>query len=884
MFEISEEDYLAHYGTPRHSGRYPWGSGGEEDGVGPRNASFLEYVDGMKAKGLSEVEIAKGLGISTTQLRVQKSIEKNRIKQDQVNMAQRLKDSGYSNVAIGERMKLNESSVRALLAPGQKDKLDVLHTTADMLRSQVAKKGLIDVGTGVEHHLAGVTRDKLNASIALLQNEGYKVHYVKIMQLGTNKETTVKVLSAPGIGYSEVFKKRYEIQQITDFSEDQGRTFNSPRPPVSIDSKRVAVRYAEQGGTDADGVIYVRPGVDDISLGASRYAQVRIAVDGTHYLKGMAMYKDDLPPGVDLMFNTNKSSTGNKLDAMKKMNRTPDDKVDLENPFDSAIRRQHGAMNVLREEGNWETWSRNLPSQFLSKQSPSFAKNQLDLAYLSKKEELAEIMALSNPTVKKKLLETFASSADSSAVHLKAASLPRQSFHVILPINSVKPTEIYAPRYRNGEKVALVRFPHGGTFEIPVLTVNNRQPEAKKLLGDVQDAVGINAKVAERLSGADFDGDTVLVLPNDSGLVKSSPALEALKGFDPKTAYPKYPGMKEMTPDQKAFQMGDVSNLITDMTIKGANTTELARAVRHSMTVIDAEKHKLDWRASAKDNGIRQLKAKYQGGANKGASTLISRASSEARPNERKDRAAAEGGPIDRVTGKRVYTETGASYVNKAGQTVTKTTKSTQLAEADDANALSSGTTIEKVYASHSNRLKDLANQARLAQLDTPNLKYDDQAKKVYNKEVASLNAKLNIAISNRPLERQAQIVANATLSQKRQANPNLDKDDLKREKSKALIAARARTGALKQRIDITDAEWNAIQAGAITNNKLSQILNNTDLDKVRQLATPKTTIKMTTVKTQKAQVMLNAGYTQAEVADALGVSLTTLKTAIGGE
>lgn len=884
MFEIDEEDYLAHYGTPRHSGRYPWGSGGEEDGSGPRNASFLDYVDGMKKEGLTEVEIAKGLGITTTQLRVQKSIEKNSAKQDQVNQAQRLKDKGYSNVAIGERMKLNESSVRALLVPGQKDKLDVLHSTADMLRDQVAKKELIDVGTGVEQHLAGVSRDKLNASIALLQNEGYKIHYVKVPQLGTNKETTLKVLGPPGMTYSEVFKKRYEVQQITEFSEDGGHTFDKIHPPVSISSKRVAIKYAEQGGTDADGVIYVRPGVDDISLGASRYAQVRIAVDGSHYLKGMAMYKDDLPPGVDLMFNTNKSTTGNKLDAMKEMAKTPDGKIDLENPFGASIHRQHGSMNILREEGQWETWSRNLPSQFLSKQSPSFAKNQLDLAYLSKKEELDEIKALSNPTVRKKLLETFASSADASAVHLKAAALPRQSSHVILPIASMKATEIYAPRYRNGEKVALVRFPHGGTFEIPVLTVNNRQPEAKKLLGDVQDAVGISAKVAERLSGADFDGDTVLVLPNDSGLVKSSPALEGLKKFDPKASYPKYPGMPEMTPDQKAFQMGDVSNLITDMTIKGANTTELARAVRHSMTVIDAEKHKLDWRASARDNGIKQLKAKYQGGANKGASTLISRASSEARPNERKDRAAAEGGPIDRATGKRVYTETGASYVNKAGQTVNKTTKSTQLAEAADANALSSGTTIEKVYAGHSNRLKDLADQARLAQINTPNLKYDDQAKKIYAKEVTSLNSKLNIAISNRPLERQAQVVANATLAQKRQANPNMDAADLKREKSKALIAARIRTGALKQRIEITQAEWNAIQAGAITNNKLSQILNNTDLDKVKALATPKTTIKMTTVKTQRAQVMLNAGYTQAEVADALGVSLTTLKTAIGGE
>ncbi len=103
-----------------------------------------------------------------------------------------------------------------------------------------------------------------------------------------------------------------------------------------MSSKRLAIRYAEDGGSKADGVIYVRPGVDDVSLDGSRYSQVRIAVDGTHYIKGMAMYKYDLPDGVDLMFNTNKSdTTGNKLDALKPM------KTDSPtNPFGSSIRRQ----------------------------------------------------------------------------------------------------------------------------------------------------------------------------------------------------------------------------------------------------------------------------------------------------------------------------------------------------------------------------------------------------------------------------------------------------------------------------------------------------------------------------------------------------------------
>jgi transposase len=579
------------------------------------------------------------------------------------------------------------------------------------------------------------------------------------------------------------------------------------------------------------------------------------------------------------MFNTNKANTGNKLDALKKIKDDPD------NPFGAVVRQRIGkdgkvnsAMNIVNEEGDWEGWSKSLSTQMLSKQTPALAKRQLDLAYKSKVDEFNEISSLTNPAVKKKLLESFSDDADASAVHLKAAALPRQGSHVILPVNSMKPTEIYAPNYRDGERVVLVRYPHGGIFEIPELTVNNKHPEAKKLLGQARDAVGINSKVAERLSGADFDGDTVLVIPNNSRQVKTAPALEGLKGFDPQRAYPAYEGMKPMNARTKQLQMGDVSNLITDMTIKGASQSELARAVRHSMVVIDAEKHKLNWKQSAKDNGIAALKAKYQGGPRAGSATLISRASSDVRVAERK-----QGYRIDSTTGKKIFSETGASYVNRAGDLVTKTSKSKRLAETDDANTLSSGTTIEKVYVDHSNRLKALANEARLTMQATKVTPYSPSAKAAYPKEVASLNAKLNIALRNRPLERQAQVVANATVSAKRQANPDMEPAELKKIKGQALAEARNRVGAKKERVVFTEAEWNAIQAGAISDNKLVQILANADLDQVKQLATPKTTILMTPSKQARAEAMLTSGYTQAEVADALGVSLTTLKTSIGG-
>jgi predicted transcriptional regulator len=876
---VPEEDYLAHYGILRKSGRYPWGSGGPETAS---NKGFLDYVSQLQRKGLTEAQIADGMGINTRQLRAAKSIARNEERQANIIMATRLKDKGMSNVAIADRLGIPESSVRSLLAPGVKDKADILLSTSKMLKEQVAEKKYLDIGTGVENHL-GISQTKLATAVAVLQEEGYRIHYLKVRQLGTGKETTVKVLTSPDVSYSEVSSNRDKIGQIQSFSEDGGRSYLGIQKPLSVSSKRVGVRYAEDGGTDSDGVIHVRPGVPDVSLGGARYAQVRIAVDDSHYLKGMAMYKDDLPDGVDLVFNTNKKNTGNKLDAMKAMKDDPD------NPFGAVVRQKidpktgkvMSAMNIVNEEGDWDRWSKNLSSQFLSKQSPTLAKQQLDMTYEKKLRELEDIQKLTNPAVRRKLLESYADAVDSSAVHLKAAALPRQRSNVILPINSLSEREIYAPNFRNGEKVALVRYPHGGIFEIPELTVNNRHPQAKRSIGQALDAVGINSKVAERLSGADFDGDTVLVIPNNRGQVKTSPALEGLKGFDPQHSYPAYEGMKVMSPRTKQIEMGKVSNLITDMTIHGATHQELARAVRHSMVVIDAEKHKLNYKQSEIDNGIAQLKAKYQGSTRAGASTLISRATSAVRIPERKPRPAVEGGPVDRATGKKVYVPTGATYRNRKGQEVIKTFESRRLAETSNAHTLSSGTPIEKVYADHSNRLKELANKARKTAVNTNLTPYSPSAKKAYSNEVSSLRAKLNIAQRNRPLERQSQLLANAIVQAKKDANPDMEASDLKKIQGLALAEARARTGAGKQRIDISDQEWAAIQAGAISNNTLSQILSNADLDRIKELATPKTPVLMTSAKTARAQTMLSMGYTQAEIADALGVSLTTLKTVL---
>lgn len=897
IFDEDDEPVLMHIGVARRSGRYPWGTSGWGEGTdgSKRNPTFLDYYKELKAQGLSETDIAEGFGMNTTELRRQKTIALNAQKQARISQAVALKDTGMSNGAIAKEMGLaGESSVRSLLNPATLEKAKILTTTVDFIKKQVDEKEYIDVGAGVEHQL-GISRDKFLTAVAALQEQGYDVKYDKVMQLGTGKETSLKVLTKPGVSYKEYYANRDKLTQLKGWSEDGGRSYSAIQPPIQVNPKRVQVVYKEDGGDQADGVVYVRPGAEDLSLNGNRYAQVRIAVGDSHYIKGMAMYKDDLPPGVDLQFNTNKTSTGNKLDALKPIKRDKEGNVIEDNPFGSVVRqigerdesgritKVTSAMNLVYEEGQWDTWSKTLSSQMLSKQRPAVAEAQLAKAYEKSRKELDEIQALTNPVVKQKLLAAYADGADSDAVRLKAAGMPRQSTHVILPINSLKETEIYAPNFNNGERVVLIRHPHGGPFEIPELTVNNNHKMAKAALGQSKDAVGINAKVAQRLSGADFDGDTVMVIPNNSGKIKTAPALAGLEKFDPQRAYPSYEGMKRMTKDQTQSEMGQISNLITDMTIRGASDAEKAAAIRHSMVVIDAEKHGLNYKLSYEKNGIKHLKEKYQTDPENpnrhGASTLISRAKSEARVPERRLARVNEGGPINKRTGEINYVNTGATYTDRHGKVQLRTTRSTKLAEVKDARKLSSGTPIEEIYAAHSNRMKALGNEARKTLVNTKVPSKSPSAAKVYKNEVDSLVAKLNLARANAPYERQAQLIANVQYKAKLNANPDMDKDEKKKTKYLTLKEARDRVGAGKTLIDITESEWAAIQAGAISKDRLGAILENADLDKVKAMATPKTKKLMTSAKTERARAMLASGqYTQAQVAEALGVSLTTLK------
>lgn len=894
-------DELLHYGMPRRSGRYPWGSGKDPY---QHSGDFLSRVDELSKKGMSEKDIAESMGLTTSQLRIQKSLAKDERRQLEVDTAKGLREKGYSLNEIAKQMGYkNDSSVRSLLNEQSESRMKQSKQTAEFLKKQVAEKGMIDVGVGVEREL-GISKEKLKTALYILEMEGYEVYGGGVPQVNNpGKQTNLKVLCPPGTEHKEIFNYEnvHSIQEYT--SHDDGKTFETFKYPASLDSKRLAIRYAEDGGIEKDGLVEIRRGVEDLNLGGSHYAQVRIMVDGTHYIKGMAVYSDDLPDGVDIMFNTNKTKDKAKMDVLKPIKEDPD------NPFGALIKsngqsyytdkngnKKLSPINKTREEGDWNEWADKLPSQFLSKQNLSLVKRQLGLASADKQAEFDEIMSLTNPTVKKALLKSFSDDCDSAAVHLYAAALPRQKYQVILPVPSMRDNEIYAPNYRDGEKVSLIRYPHGGLFEIPILTVNNKHKDAKKLIGaNAKDAVCINSKVAERLSGADFDGDTTMVIPTGGNVrISSKPPLKALEGFDPKMEYPERPGMKYMKSgktDNTQNEMGKISNLITDMTLLGASDDELARAVRHSMVVIDAAKHKLDYKKSEADNNIKALKKKYQGHIDpetgrysEGTGTIVSRAKGQQSVLKR------QGSPIiDPETGKQTWkladnlTYEKKIVDKKTGKvktkTITKTQKSTKMFETDDAYTLVSDSRnpVELAYADYANHLKALANQARKEMVTTPDIPYNPIAKAKYQREVDSLVAKANVALKNAPRERQAQTLANAIVQAKIKDNPDMTNKEKKKAGQQALDKMRRQVGAKRELVQITDKEWEAIQAGAISPNKLKTIINNADMDKVKQLAMPRSTKELSQAKINHIATLKASGYTNAQIAQKLGVSTSTI-------
>lgn len=984
-----DPNMLMHYGKGHldggNSGRYPWGSG---ENPYQRSLDFLARVEKLKAKGWTETpeNIKKEFGMNTTQYRREKRISLNEKQVMDITRAKQLKKQGLGPTEIGKQMGVPESTVRGWLNQDHVQRVNQAQELADLLKKEVDGKRMVDVGSGVEKTLLdGVSKEKLDTALYILERQGYHVYKGGIPQpTNKNQQTNQVVLAKPDVKYKEIYDydKVKTIEPYT--THDRGDTFEPKFTyPTSLNSKRLSIRYKEDGGEDMDGVIELRRGVQDLYLGDNKkYAQVRIMVDGKHYLKGMAVYADDLPDGVDVRFNTNKSNKLPMKDVLKPIKDDPD------NPFGSNIKdadlggqywyidkktgkKKLGLINKRADESDWNEWKDALPSQFLSKQSLQLAEKQLKLAKADKQAEYEDIMALTNPTVKKYYLQKFADKCDGAATDLKAAALPGQKYHVILPNNTLKDTEVYAPGYKDGTKLALVRYPHGGTFEIPIVTVNNKNAVGEKMIGKQSiDAICINSKVASRLSGADFDGDTVMCIPTHNGRVKisSREQLSQLKDFDPKSY--KYDvkttdknGKDHYYRNGKEFsvmkrtdlEMGKISNLITDMTLQGAPDDHLARAVKHSMVVIDAEKHKLDYKQSYKENNITSLKQLYQkkeNGKYGGAGTIVSRAKSPVRVEKRQgephvnlkgtkwyDPNRPEGALIyqkaddkklyyadskyDKKTGiKEVWTTSGkkitynmndkkqvekyepvmvkdkktgtVSFKSKDGSLIYRKRTRTQdipaMAKYDDANKLVSPQKhkMEILYADYANSMKSLANKARVSMKKTENLKYDKNAAKIYAKEVSELEVALNNALKNSVKERQATRLAAADLKKKKTADPTMKAEDERKAGQRAMTKYREEVGSVSRRkrnITITDKQWEAIQAGAISENKLKKILANSDPDILREKSMPKTrkgaltTAQVTRIKAMAA----NGNFTIQQIADKLGISKSAVSNALKG-
>lgn len=879
------DDEIAHYGTPRHSGRYPWGSGKKPQ----RSKAFIERVSELRKQGMSDSEIAAGFNMGVRDLRNRMAISKEVYKQANIARAERLKERGLSNVAIGKELGVDEHTIRTWLSDSYKRSATKYSNVTKILKDAVEKKTFVDLGEGVERYL-GISKDALEKSEQMLTDAGYEIHTFQVPQVSNpSQKTTFKVLCPPGTDWNTARMNQDKIELPTEYTISGGQEIVAIHRPKNINSSRVEVRFAEEGGTLRDGLIEVRPGVKELDMGMSRYAQVRIGVDGTHYIKGMAVYSDDLPTGIDVRVHSNKSKEKGKLGALKEQNLNEPD-----NPFGASITRQNdwiddkgkkheGALNIVNEEGSWGNWRKTLASQMLSKQPIELAKQQLGLAFKEKEDALAEIERITNPVVKKKMLIEFADQCDTDACDLRGAALPRQASHVILPDPTLKENRVYAPNYRDGEEVVLIRYPHAGTFEIPRLIVDNKHEEARKMLsGDSKktaiDAIAIHPKVAERLSGADFDGDSVLVIPTKGQKIATRDPLKQMQDFDPKQ-YATTDQSKWITKKRGGALMGEVTNLITDMSFQNPTDDELARAIKHSMVAIDAAKHHLDWKQSYVDNDIQGLKEKYQrreDGHVGGAGTLLSRATSDVRVPERKRYT------IDEDTGEKKWVESKRTYYDKKTDSYVRATETVRKMDTvRDARELSSGTKMEGVYVDYANSMKSLGNRARKASLDVPNFEYSKEASKTYSREVAALEEKVGRAYKNAPLERKAQAVANVVVNQKIEDNPYLKdsdhKEDLRKVKGQALKNARANVGAQRQDFDITDKEWEAIQAGAVTKTSLERILLKANSDRVKELAMPRQTTDLSSSRISRIQAMYASGHSQAEIADALGLSTSTV-------
>lgn len=977
-FEFDSE--LSHLGVGhddnppgRGSGRFGWGTGRNAyqhykdwlTRVERERRENVPYVDenGRVYKG--DTAIAKRMHMETPEWRAALEIANEEVRAIAAEDARRLRFKNGKDATDGTNMSLdnvvkemrklgydykNDSSIRALLNDATAEHKTQSKVTADLIKSLVDKNGLYDVGSDAAMAL-NVSKTKLDQALFRLKLQGYEVYNRGISQVtNPGQQTNTRVICPPGTEYKAIYNDELHFfhNENVMVTSDGSKIKKAFEYPASFDSSRLMIRYGDQGGKEMDGVVEIRRGVDDCSLKNdagvdSNYAQVRVLVDGTHYIKGMAVYSDGKgwPDGVDMVFNTNKPSGTPMMGDDKNNTVLKLIKKDAENPFGTLIKdHERGGqsyytdadgnehlrvINKKSDEGDWERWSKQLPAQFLSKQPIKLIQDQLAISIADKQAEYESIKELTNPTIKRQLLASFADDCDTTATKLKASPFPNQRYQVILPLRTISDKEVYAPNFDHGSTVWLVRFPHEGTFQIAECRVNNSNAEGRKVITDhAKDAIGISANTAEKMSGADFDGDTVLVIPSNGKFrVESKPILKDLIGFDPKVQYgPASAGgkpYKHLSKEATQGEMGRVSNLITDMTMHKAGPDELARAVKYSMTVIDADKHNLDYKRCYKEQNIKELKDKYQGRYNENgkwstaASTLITRANAEQQVLKRQgspyinkkgkawyDPSKPEGALIYKTADDLYYEEikkkkdpktkevlidpdTNKPIWIKTGKIKTRTQQSRQMREVDDARELISplNSDKEQVYANYANTLKAMANDARKELVYTERLKYSPSAAKTYAKEVKSLEDQFKLAERNRPLEKQAQYIANQRLKVLKAEYPNLERKEEKKKADQYLRDAREQVGAHRLKINITDREWEAIQSGAISDNKLTGILRYADKDRVRDLATPKKTKQLSEAVKNAIRQQAGKSITNAQLAAKYGVSVSTISRII---
>lgn len=948
LSDVGREIILKHYGVKRKSGRYPW----DPSLHLPKNYKFIEDRDEMKKRGLSDNEIAKQMGLSTTVYRSKVTIAKEELKQYNMQRISKLQSEGMIIDDIAKTIGTTGQTVRNYLDeiknPNKSSRAQRVQTeaVADTLKDAVKRSKYIDVGKGVEIQM-GISKEKLKSGLnALVESGEYEVHNLRIAQVtDKNNSTPVKVLTKKGVERSEIYKNMDKVRPVEEFAiNGDARMFQQMERPKSIGWDRVHIRYAipegqkghgtNDDGAMMDGAMFLRPGVKDLNLGKASYAQVRIAVGDTHYLKGMALYGTEemfkgIPKGTDIIFNTNKTANKTPQEVLKELKKNPEGgaPIDGPNPFGATVKRQNtlvdakgnpvykpgvkdrfgnkvpqiGSVNIVNEEGDWGSWSKALSAQFLSKQPTTVVHERLKATMKQVQDEYESIQKVTNPVIKKQLMESFVSDLESKQVHMKAAAPKGFQGHVILPVPDMKENEVYAPNYKNGEKVVLIRYPHGGRFEIPELTVNNNSVARKMISKDSPDAIGIHPKVASKMSGADFDGDTAYVIPNNKGKFKSRDSLKELKNFDP-NMYADKPGT--FTPITKRYQqtlMGVVSNLITDMTLQGAPSNEIARAVKHSMVVIDAEKHKLNYKRSAEENGIDALMKRYMTHVDKVKYGDLERYNPKTRRVDKvidPDKLKKDLTPGKEYTSASTIISRHKQSVitdgyqvevpdpkSKSGGTkmVWRNKKETYLVNmVKDANVFlgPNATKTEHHYADYINELKAFKNKVDSEMSGIKMPARDPKAAKIYAEEVLSMKDKVNQVKINRIKERQAQRMAEVSSKAeiaRRSEDEVLKKDEISRIKQQALNKARSMVGAERTPVTITDDEWDAVQSNAVSGTLLKELVSFMDDSQLKSLATPRANKQMTDARKSKAKALLANGYTIAQVAEALGVSSSTI-------